>query len=215
MMELSVLHIGRIEYQKALDIQLDLLQKRQNNEIGDTLLLVEHPPVITMGKRAKYSDILISEESLKSSAVKIYEIGRGGETTYHGPGQIVGYTIIDLKNHNKHIRNFVRNIEEVFIRLLEKEYGIKSGRDPKHRGVWIGTEKITAIGIAVKRYVTMHGFAFNVNTNLDHFKWIIPCGIKDKGTISLKKILGCDLDLDKAGNLVVQYFCEVFGYEVR
>jgi len=211
-MKLRVLRMGRVEYQEILNIQLDLLQKRQKSEIDDTLLLVEHPPVITMGRQAKYSDILTSEESLKRIGVKIYEIDRGGEVTYHGPGQIVGYTIIDLKNRNRDVRGFVRDMEEIFIKLLEREYGIKSGRDPKYRGVWVGSHKIAAIGISIKRYITMHGFAFNVNTDLDHFKWIIPCGIRDKGVTSLKDILGYDVNLDKISNLIVRYFCEVFGY---
>lgn len=215
MMNLQVVLAGLMDYQEALKMQKRLLQLRQAGKIQDILLLLEHPPVITLGKRGKDTNILMPEDLLKSKGIKIYRIDRGGDVTYHGPGQIVGYPIMDLKNHGKDIRKFVRNIEEVFIRLLKEEYNITAGRDPEHTGVWVGEEKITAIGLSIKRWVSMHGFAFNVNTNLDHFKLINPCGIIDKGVTSLEKIVGHPLNMDKVIDQVVKYFSRVFGVEVQ
>ncbi|MDI3547645.1 MAG: lipoyl(octanoyl) transferase [Halanaerobiales bacterium] len=215
MMNLQVVLAGLIDYQEALKIQKRLLQLRQAGKIQDILLLLEHPPVITLGKRGKDTNILMPEDLLKSKGIKIYRIDRGGDVTYHGPGQIVGYPIMDLKNHGKDIRKFVRNIEEVFIRLLKEEYNITAGRDPEHIGVWVGEEKITAIGLSIKRWVSMHGFAFNVNTNLDHFNLINPCGIIDKGVTSLEKIVGHPLNMDKVIDQVIKYISRIFGVEVQ
>jgi lipoyl(octanoyl) transferase len=147
---------------------------------------------------------------LEEQGIRVYKINRGGDVTYHGPGQIVGYPILDLNHHGKDLLRFIRRIEEVFIQLLKEEYGITAGRVPKFTGVWVGSEKITAIGFAVKRWVTMHGFAFNVNTNLEHFRWIHPCGITDKGVTSLQKLLGHAEDFDKVTDQVAKYFCKVF-----
>lgn len=213
-MKLNVVRLGKMNYKEALDIQERLLSLRQQNGVEDTLLLVEHPPVLTIGRRGKQSNIIVPPELLNSSGICVYEVSRGGDVTYHGPGQIVGYPIVDLNNHGKDIKEFVWKIEEIFIRLLENEYKIRAHREEKvYTGVWVGNEKITAIGIAVKRWVTMHGFAFNVNTNLDHFKWIIPCGITDKGVTSLQKLTGHLQDFDRLNELVIKYFCEVFGYQ--
>mgnify|MGYP000895680336 FL=1 len=213
-MKLNVVKLGKMDYGEALKIQERLLKRRQNSEIDDTLLLVEHPPVLTVGIRGSDSNILISRETLEQNGVKIYEVNRGGDVTYHGPGQIVGYPILDLNGHGRDIRDFLFKLENVFIELLRDEYGIEAYRqEKKYTGVWVGDEKITAIGIAVKRWVTMHGFAFNVNTNLEHFKWIIPCGITDKGVTSLQKLLGHPLDFEEVNNKVAEYFCKVFGME--
>lgn len=215
-MMIDVVELGRLEYGKALEIQEKLLSLRQNGEIGDTMLLVEHNPVLTLGKRGEYSNILLPVETLKEEGVEIFEVSRGGDVTYHGPGQIVGYPIMDLNAHGRDIKEYVWKIEEIFIELLKEDYGISAQRDEKkYTGVWVGSEKITAIGIAVKRWVTMHGFAFNVNTNLDHFKWINPCGITDKGVTSLQKLLGYPLDYEKLNDRVIYYFSRVFGMEVR
>ncbi|TCO75221.1 lipoyl(octanoyl) transferase LipB [Marinisporobacter balticus] len=212
-MKINILFLGRCEYEKALEIQYDFLKKRQNQEIGDTLILVEHPSVITLGRRAEKAHILGSEEFLKDKGTKLFQINRGGDVTYHGDGQIVGYPIFDLKNSRIGIRNFVSNLEEVFINILKEEYNIIAGRDAEHTGVWVDDKKIVAIGLAVKRGVTMHGFAFNVNTNLDHFKWIIPCGISDRGVTSVQNIVGRAIDFKHANKLVLDYFCETFNYE--
>jgi lipoyl(octanoyl) transferase len=211
---LTVLDIGRTGYQAALDMQFDLVAKRQKEEISDTLILVEHPPVITMGKSASPSDILATPDELARMGVEVFRVNRGGEVTYHGPGQIVGYLIINLYNHQRKLKTFVENLEEVFIRLLRAEYGIEARHDDEHRGVWVGDEKITAIGLAVKQSVTMHGFAFNVNTNLDHFRWIVPCGIHDRGQTSMKELLGTETAMDTVKGQLVRHFCEMYAYEV-
>ena len=150
-MNINVVRLGLTDYKKALDIQEKLLVLRQKNIIEDVFLLVEHPPVITVGKSGSYSNIMISQKQLKSIGVRIYEVNRGGDVTYHGPGQIVGYMIMDLNNQERDIHRFVGKIGEVFIRLLKEEYNINSNMSrAKYTGVWIGEEKITAIGIAVK-----------------------------------------------------------------
>jgi lipoyl(octanoyl) transferase len=201
-------------YGEALDLQYRLVEDRREERIGDTLILVEHPPVITMGRKAEDSDILVPQSVLQAEGAEVHRITRGGEATYHGPGQIVGYTIINLYNHQRKLRLFVERMEEVFIRLLGSYYGIHAGRDDVHRGVWVGDRKITAIGIAVTRAITLHGFAFNVAPNLAHFGWIIPCGIRDKGVTSLEELLGEKPDVETVKSQVVDTFCEVYGYEL-
>jgi len=215
-LEAWVAKLGQMDYNEALMLQEKLLFLRQKKEIPDVFILLEHPPLLTLGVRAKESNILVPEDILSEQGISVYRINRGGDVTYHGPGQIVGYPILDLNDQGRDIHLFVSKIEETFIQLLKNEYGITAGRNQKHTGVWVGDDKITAIGISVKKWVTMHGFAFNVNTNLDHFKWIIPCGIKDKGVTSLKKLLGYELDMDKLNNQVIEYFANQFhmSYEL-
>ena len=180
--QLSVYDCGTLGYVDALKLQRSLQAARERELIGDTLLLLEHPPVITMGKSAIREHVLATDAELASEGATVEWIERGGETTYHGPGQRVVYVMLDLNR-------FVRNMEQVFVDLLAREYGIEAGRDPEHPGVWVGNEKITALGISIKNKVTMHGFAFNVSPNLTHFEWIIPCGITDKGQTSLEALL--------------------------
>lgn len=206
MKRIKVLYLGRLEYEKALRIQEELLQLRQQDLTTDLLLLVEHPPVLTIGKSGKKNHILRVPEK-----VAVYEVNRGGDVTYHGPGQIVGYSIMDLTGHGKDIHTYLRKLEETFICLLQEEYQIRAGRIKNYTGVWVKEEKITAIGVAVKKWVTMHGFAFNVNTRLEDFTWIIPCGIQDKGVTSLQKLLGRPLDMDRVRRQVVDYFCRIFS----
>ncbi|WP_026478865.1 lipoyl(octanoyl) transferase LipB [Alkaliphilus transvaalensis] len=213
-MKLNIVELGRCDYEKALDIQFNTLEKRQNKEIEDTLILVEHPPVITLGSNAMVSNIIASEEFLKGQGIQLHKTNRGGDVTYHGPGQIVGYPIIDIKSSKIGIRNFVRNLEEVFIQLLKEEFQIEAGRHPEHTGVWVGDEKIVAIGLAVKKGVTMHGFAFNVNTNLQHFNLIVPCGIANKGVTSVEKLTGKETDFTFMNQLVTEYFSRVFDYTI-
>lgn len=210
-MEFSVVSLGMINYHKALQLQQKLVQMRQAQQIGDVLILLEHPPVLTLGKRGNDSNIIVSKAFLKLHQVEIIAVDRGGDVTYHGPGQIVGYPIMDLNRHGKDIKYFIWRLEEVFIRLLREEYGIPAFRDEKrYTGVWVGNQKITAIGVAVHHWITSHGFAFNVNANLEHFKWINPCGILDKGVTSLQQLLGIPQDLAHLKQLIIQYFCEVF-----
>lgn len=215
-MILNIVNLGLIEYGKALELQEQLLSLCEKKTIDDTLLLLEHPPVITMGTRAEESNIYLPREQLDKMGVCIYNVSRGGDVTYHGPGQIVGYPIMNLTRHGKDIHAFIFKIQEVIIRLLEREYGIQASREfSKYTGVWIGNEKITAIGIALKRWVSMHGFAFNVNTDLSHFKWINPCGLSDRSITSLQKLTNTPQDIDHLNSLIGDYFCEVFGMEGR
>ncbi|MBM7581627.1 lipoyl(octanoyl) transferase [Caldicoprobacter guelmensis] len=212
---IQMVFLGMVPYEEGLTIQEKLVALRQKEKIEDVLLLLEHPPVITVGRRGKQSNILLSPDELTARGVKVYYVDRGGDVTYHGPGQIVGYPILNLKQYGKDIRSFVWNVEEVFIQLLKKEYGIAAGRNLEYRGVWVKDEKITSIGFAIKQWVTKHGFAFNVNTNLEHFKWIHPCGITDCSMTSLEKILGYKQDMTKVMRQVASYFGEIFQTDYR
>ncbi len=213
-MRLNIVNLGLIKYTRALEIQEKLMTLCREGGIGDTLLLLEHPPVITMGRRAEASNIYITDDELKKQGAEIFEASRGGDVTYHGPGQIVGYPIFNLIRHGRDIKAFVHNIQEVFMRLLANEYGLSPRRESgKYTGVWIGNEKITAIGIAVKHWISMHGFAFNVNTDLTHFKWINPCGLSDRSVTSLEKLTGKKQDMYRLYKLTADYFCEVFHME--
>lgn len=212
-MELLIVDLGRTDYMEAFRLQDTLLALRQQGKIKDVLLLLEHPPVLTIGRSGTRSNLLLPESYLKERGVKVYDVNRGGDITYHGPGQIVGYLIVDLANLGKDVRGFVRSMEEVFIGLLAEAYGIQAGRDSINTGVWVGMDKITAIGLAVKRWVTQHGFAFNVNTDLTHFQWINPCGIVGRGVTSLQALLGYPLDIPKVKDQVAEAFCR--GYSFR
>ena len=213
-MKLRITNLGRMDYMEALAIQERLMQQHQQEDMEQTLLLVEHPPVLTLGRRGEYGNILLPREELEAKGVGIYEVSRGGDVTYHGPGQLVGYPIMNLNRLGRDVKDFVWKVEEVFVRLLADQYGIAAYRDEKkYTGVWVDNNKITAIGIAVKRWITMHGFAFNVNTDLEHFKWINPCGILDKGVTSLQRLLGETQDFDRITRQVGEYFGEVFCLE--
>jgi len=211
-MKLNVLFLGRCEYEKALSIQYDILERRQNGDIGDTLIIVEHPPVITLGRHAIESNIIVSQKYLSDQGISLYNTNRGGDVTYHGDGQIVGYPIVNLREKGIGIKDFVHRMEEAFIDLLKDKFDIYAGKDEEHTGVWVEDEKILAIGLAVKKGVTMHGFAFNVNTNVDHFKLIVPCGISDKGVTTIEKIMGQTIDFNNTSRLTVEYLCKSFGY---
>ncbi|NYB74167.1 lipoyl(octanoyl) transferase LipB [Sedimentibacter hydroxybenzoicus DSM 7310] len=213
-MQLNIIKLGKIEYDEAFKIQQELVKLRQDKAIGDTLLVLEHFPIITVGRSGDNDNIIVPQDFLEENNVKVNYVNRGGDVTYHGPGQIVGYPIIDLVNHGKDLKLYVSMLEDVIIKLLKEEFNIDAyTKDMKYTGVWVDDNKITAIGVFIKRWVTMHGFAFNVNTNLDHFKWIIPCGIHDKGVTSLKGLLDKELDLNTMIDLVAKYFCDVFGYD--
>lgn len=211
-MKLDVVRPGRVPYNEAYELQQDLQAKRIEGDIPDTLLLLEHPPVITVGKRGKEGDVLLSPDMLAAQGVELYETNRGGEVTYHGPGQIVGYLLFDVADHGKDLHRFVTDLEQVFIDLLRGEYGIEARRDPDHTGVWVENEKITAIGIAVRKWVSMHGFAFNVSTNLDHFSLIVPCGIRDKGITSLNRLLPGPTDIREVQDRIIEYILKIYGF---
>jgi len=212
MLKLNVYDLGIMDYIKALEIQEKMFEDRTTNKIGNTILFVEHPPVITIGRRGKRSNILLSEIELKENNIKFYDINRGGDVTYHGPGQLVGYLIFDLKEFDRDIKKFIYNLEEVFIRMLKRLFNIDANREEnKYTGVWVGGNKITAIGIFINKFITMHGFAFNINTNLDHFKWIIPCGIEDRGVTSLENILKKKLDIEWVKRELIRELRSFYG----
>lgn len=210
-MELIVGQLGRVDYEAGLALQERIVARRQQQLIPDTLLLLEHPAVITLGRFGDSGHILADSEQLSAHGVKVVRTNRGGDVTFHGPGQLVGYPLIDLRQCGMGLSEYLQNLAEVFVRLLDAEYGIKACFDRQHPGVWIGEKKITAMGCAVQRGVTMHGFAFNVNVDLAAFHWIIPCGLPDKGVTSVQEITGVAQDLATVRERLVEQFSAVFG----
>ncbi|MBN1302374.1 MAG: lipoyl(octanoyl) transferase LipB [Melioribacteraceae bacterium] len=209
---LQHIDLGIIGYKEAWDIQKELLKKRTLNEIPDTLLLLQHPHTYTLGKVADRKNLVGSDKYLKDNNIAVYDIDRGGDITYHGPGQVVGYPIIDLKEWKQDTHLYLRSLEEVILQVC-KGYGLKAGRNEGLTGVWIEDRKICAIGIKVSRWVTMHGFAFNVNTDLSFFQGIIPCGITDKEVTSLQKETGMSIDLNQINEKIINKFVSIFGYD--
>lgn len=221
--------LGRMRYQEAWDYQESLLaanvkaKARGSDTEADTrhyLLFVEHPPVFTLGKSGLPEHLLVSGEDLDARGVEYFRTNRGGDITFHGPGQLVGYPILDLEKFYTDIGRFLRNIEEVIIRTMG-DYGLRGDRSPGETGVWLDPDKpgrerkICAIGVRCSRWVTMHGFAFNVNTNLQYFEQIIPCGIYGKQVTSLEKELGRQLPMAEVQACVKLHFEEVFEAELR
>lgn len=204
--------LPRIDYEKALDIQKRIQRKRIEESIPDTLLLLEHYPVITVGRNGHDEFILRDRSFLSSEGIPVIHTDRGGDVTYHGPGQIIGYAVIHLYREERSLRKYVERVEQVIIDMLAEEWDIRSARNERQRGVWIGDRKIAALGISISRGVTMHGFAFNVETDLHPYSYIIPCGIRDKGVISLSEVLGRKITADTVMNLIPAYFCRTFGY---
>lgn len=208
---LTYCDLGLIDYQEAWDLQKEIFELRYRNEISDILFLLEHPHTYTLGKVADKNHLIGSNEFLNENKISVYDIDRGGDITYHGPGQIVGYPIINLNEWEKDTHKYLRALEEVIIKTCG-DFGLTGSRNSKHTGVWIDDKKIAAIGIKVSRWITMHGFAFNVNTDLSLFRGIIPCGINDKGVTSIEYELGTAIDLQSVKDSLVKHFCEVFGY---
>jgi lipoyl(octanoyl) transferase len=204
--------LGLIDYKEAWDFQKEIFTKRVNSEIEDAFFLLEHPNTYTLGKTADRENLKGSESFLKRNQISVYDIDRGGDITYHGPGQIVGYPIIDLGNWQKDTHKYLRALEEVIINTC-MEYNLTCDRNPKHTGVWINDRKIAAIGIKVSRWITMHGFALNVNTDLNLFEGIIPCGIQDKSVTSFKKELGKEINLSEVKDKLVKNFRLHFNYQ--
>lgn len=202
-----------LEYKKAWDLQYQIHSYRINNQIEDTLILLEHPNTYTLGKTAHIENLIGDKEFLEKHSVSVFNIDRGGDITYHGPGQLVGYPIINLSEWYQDSHKYLRNLEELLIKVCE-EYGLKAKRNEKYTGVWIEDRKIAAIGIKISRWVTMHGFAFNVNTDLNLFNGIIPCGISDKAVTSLEKELGKKFQISEVKKKVINHFKEVFDYDI-
>ena len=209
---LEVRRLGRLDYPAALALQRTLVEERRANHVSDLLLLVEHPPVITLGVKGDggRGNILATAEQLASLGVTIHETGRGGDVTYHGPGQLVAYPILDLRPDRCDVHRYVRDIEEVMIRVCAG-CGVTAGRVAGLTGVWVGAEKIGAIGIRMSRWITSHGLALNVSTNLDHFRLIVPCGIGDRGVTSLEQVTGRSVDMAEVQQRLVTEFLAVFA----
>ena len=211
----DVRRLGIVSYGEAAELQQRLVKERKAGTIRDQLLLLQHPPVITLGVKARSdrSHVLASDDLLQSRGVELLESGRGGDVTFHGPGQLVGYPIIDLNPDRRDVHRYVRDLEEVLIRT-NAAFGIESGRVPGLTGVWVGTAKIAAIGVRIARWITSHGFALNVNTDLSQFELIVPCGIQDsryQGVTSLQQLLGRTVELEAVENVVIDAFAAVFG----
>ncbi len=207
MRDLEVRRLGRISYAEALELQRTLVEDRRAERIGDVLLLLEHPHVITLGTRreAARANVLATPERLAALGVELHETGRGGDVTYHGPGQLVGYPILNLKPDRADVYNYVRNLESVMIGASAR-FGVAAGRIEGLTGAWAGGSKIGAIGVRISRWITSHGFAYNVNTDLDYFNLIVPCGIRDHGVTSLARELGRPVDMAEVEEAVVDQF---------
>ncbi|HID87211.1 MAG TPA: lipoyl(octanoyl) transferase LipB [Anaerolineae bacterium] len=205
-----LLNLGLEPYDRALELQHRLVAARKEGRGEDVLILLEHPPVITLGRRADESHITASPELLARLGIRVYRVERGGDVTYHGPGQIVGYPILDLRGHRQDVGWYVHSLEEVIIRALA-DFGVVAQRVEGAVGVWVGDGKIAAIGARIESWVTYHGFALNVDPDLRHFDLIVPCGIRDKGITSMRRVLGKPVDLEVVRRRLAQRFGEVFG----
>ena len=211
MRQLEVRRLGVVPYQDALAVQRALVEERRANQVPDLLLLLQHPSVITLGVKGDggRSNIVADASRLADLGVEISETGRGGDVTYHGPGQIVGYPILDLRPDRCDVHRYVRDLETVMIRVCA-DYGVSAGRLHGLTGTWIGDDKIGAIGVRISRWITSHGFAFNVNTNLDHFGLIVPCGISNRGVTSLQRAMGREMSIGEVEQAAIRHFCDVF-----
>lgn len=206
---ITVHHLGLVEYADGLELQRRFQEARRAGTVGDSLMLLQHPPVLTMGRGAKQYNVLASPEKLRSLGVELHETDRGGDVTYHGPGQIVGYPLLYLPPGQQDVRRYVRRIEEVMIRVCA-HFGIEAHREEKWPGVWTKGRKIAALGVHLSRWYTRHGFALNVQPNLGHFDLIVPCGIREAGVTSMAQELGRPISAEEVQPLVAQKFAEVF-----
>jgi len=205
---LSVANLGTIEYQAALALQTALVAARQADEIGDTLLLLEHPHVFTLGRGADERFLL----SQRPSDVPVYRVSRGGQVTYHGPGQLIGYPILKLEGRGRDVHRYLRSLEEAMIGALA-DYEIEAARRQGLTGIWVGTRKIASIGVGIKRWTTCHGFALNVCPDLSYFSGIVPCGIAGCEMTSIEVLSNKEIGVDEFATMMRSRFVEVFGYE--
>ncbi len=203
--DIRVIDLGQKSYNEVWNLQKEMQLKRIKKEMDDVLILVEHNSVYTLGKNADTNHLLQNRDK----SIDVYNIERGGDITYHGPGQLVGYPILDLTNYKKSVSWYMRTLEQMIIEVLD-EFDISAKREEGLTGVWVGDEKIAAQGVRLSRWVTMHGFSINVNPDLSFYDGIIPCGIFDRGVTSIQKILGVNLKMEKVKSLVVDKFNKVF-----
>jgi len=228
--EVTIINLGLVDYKKAWDIQEKYFKQAIDRKIAirngenlpppsNYLILCEHPNVYTIGKSGKEENLLLSSEEVKSKEASFYKINRGGDITYHGPGQLVVYPILDLDQFFTDIHKYMRFLEQAVINTLLK-FGIQSSRIDGMTGVWIDSalpsaRKICAMGVKSSRWVTMHGIGFNINTNLDFFSHIVPCGIEDKAVTSMKKELGIEVDMQEVENIIIEEFKSLFGFQIK
>ena len=208
--ELEVIRLGRIRYGDAMKLMQERFEARLRGEVADALFLLEHEPVLTLGRSADESNILIDRKRLAEQGVEVYHSGRGGDVTYHGPGQLVGYPVIELPKDRRDVRKYVHDIEELMIRIIA-EYAIEGGRLDGKIGTWIDqSRKIGAIGVRLSKWVTSHGFALNVSTDMQGFELIIPCGLKDLGVTSIEKESGQCPSMKEVTDHAERVFREIF-----
>ncbi len=207
------LNLGLTDFKEVWDLQKKIIEFRQKNKFEDIIITNHHNKVYTLGRTGDKNHLLLSDEELMENKISYYEIDRGGDLTYHGPGQLVVYPIFDLHNYYLDSHRYLRDLEEVIIRTLN-EFDIKAGREEEYTGVWVGDEKICAIGIKIVRWFTMHGLALNVNNDMWYFHKIIPCGIFHKGVTSMKKIAKKEIDAGKLITIILEKFKEVFNIDV-
>jgi len=203
--------LGRIDYASALQLQQQLAGDRKQGLVPDQLLLLEHPHVITLGRNGHVENLLADDDILARAGISFYPTDRGGDVTYHGPGQLVGYPILDLRDWKRDVGAYVRAVEETIILTLA-DYGIEAGRIPKLTGVWVGERKIAAIGVHLSRWVTSHGFALNVSTDLSYFQYIVPCGLTKP--VTSMAALGVRASLDEVGAKLAVHFARIFDCEM-
>ncbi len=209
---LAVRRRGCVAYGEAAEIQAGLVERRRNGGVPDTLVLLEHPHVITLGSSGRDRHVLLTRDELAARRIGLHDAGRGGDVTYHGPGQLVGYPILDLKPDRKDLHRYLRSLEEVVLRALEA-FAITGRRDETATGVWVGDAKVAAIGIRVSSgWITSHGFALNANTDLSYFDTIVPCGLAGRPVTSISRLLDRDVTPDAAAPVVVKAMRDVFGY---
>ena len=210
---LETTFLGRVGYEEGLRLQEARVSAVQAGSAPDALYLLEHDPVLTLGRSAHRENIVASSSDLSRLGIQVFECGRGGDVTYHGPGQLVGYPILNLSPDRKDVWKYVRGLEEALILSLA-DYGIHAARFERLTGVWVGQEKIAAIGVRVSRWVTSHGFALNVTTNLDHFRTIVPCGIRSYGVTNMARSLYAPPALEEMGSTVARHLGDVFEREL-
>jgi lipoyl(octanoyl) transferase len=206
--------LGRLDYGRALELQQQLVAERKQGLIPDQLLLLEHPHVITMGRNGHLENLLADDQVLGRAGISFHATDRGGDITYHGPGQLVGYPILDLREWKRDVGEYVRSIEQVIIDTLA-DYGIAAGRIPRLTGVWVEGRKIAAIGVHISRWVTSHGFAYNVSTDLRNFDLIVPCGIAGRKATSLEKLLGRSVNMSEVSPKLMRHFGDVFALDMN
>jgi len=210
---LWVINAGMLGYEDAWYLQNGLKKARQEERVGDTLILVQHPPTITLGRRGNEDNILVEGDALKRQGIEIFVTDRGGDVTFHGPGQLVGYPIISLKEHGLSVGHYLRRLEDVILRTLY-DLGIIAKKIPHTIGIWVGEKKIASLGIRVTRGVTSHGFALNINNDLRPFDFINPCGMKGLKVSSVREVLGEDVHCSNIENILIMHFSRVFQIEI-